>query len=294
MQQGDSDYIIAEGVDFVKVKEKVVDLKCLQKEQSREDVLAIKHEMQSFTNRIRVLESDLDNNQAQLIKVEREKKLYKTENSKLKQTCKTNAFISTMKTFWLQTLERSFFPPGMPMSGYFSATIEPSDPDLHIILTKLSKELSKKEKYLATSLARRGKKKTRKTPNTFLQSLWEKEKRRSNGRTNLDIWFHGIMKEINRQDLINRFHEMAQSTMIQRPSKLKKPKMSSTSLRSPGHHKSFERRKRRRFNSGPGTFGIAHTDSDQSSGFGDMEEESESSFTQFQILNKQMQKCRLH
>lgn len=100
------------------------------------------------------------------------------------------------------------------------------------------------------------------------------------------------MKEINRQDLINRFHEMAQSTMIQRPSKLKKPKMSSTSSRSPGHHKSFERRKRRRFNSGPGTFGIAHTDSDQSSGFGDMEEESESSFTQFQILNKQMQKMQ--
>lgn len=28
MQQGDSDYIIAEGVDFVKVKEKVVNLKC--------------------------------------------------------------------------------------------------------------------------------------------------------------------------------------------------------------------------------------------------------------------------
>lgn len=84
----------------------------LQKEQSREDVLAIKHEMQSFTNRIRVLESDLDNNQAQLIKVEREKKLYKTENSKLKQTCKTNAFISTMvKTLWYYVLYIKIFKP---------------------------------------------------------------------------------------------------------------------------------------------------------------------------------------
>lgn len=402
MQQGDSDYIIVEGVDFVKVKENVIDLKCLQKEQSREDVLAIKHEMQSFTKRIRALESDLDDNQAQLIKVEREKKLYKTENSILKQTCQTNAFISTMvktlwyyvlyvkifkpfetlstkaacayfhvmlketrrlnydsnvlrelieanammikakvsedmcirftrcniqlqamaskinfleyekeklafylqigerapilsqkEEFWLQTLDRSFFPPGMPMPGYFSATIELSDPDLHIILTKLSKELTKKERnILEKGLPDGERRKIEKTPNTLLQSLWEKEKRRSIGRTNLDIWFHSIMKEINRQDLNNRFHDMVQSTMIQRPSELKKPKMSSTSSRSPALQKSLGRRKRRRFNSGPGTSGIIHTDSDQSSGFGDMEEESESSFTQFQILNKQMQKMQ--
>ncbi|CAC5370279.1 unnamed protein product [Mytilus coruscus] len=52
MEQGDADFLIAEGVDFVKVNKKVVDLKSLQREHSKEDVLAIKHEMQSFTKRI--------------------------------------------------------------------------------------------------------------------------------------------------------------------------------------------------------------------------------------------------
>ncbi|XP_052074633.1 uncharacterized protein LOC127712300 [Mytilus californianus] len=402
MQQGDAAFLIAEGVDFFKVNEKVVDLKNLQKEQSTEDVLAIKHEMQSFAKRIQNLESDLDDAQAQMIKVERERKMYKTENSIFKQTCKTNAFIATMvqalwyyvlflkifkpferlstkaacvyfhvmlketqrlnydsnvlralieanammikakvsedmcirlskyniqlqamaskinfleyekeklafylnigenapilsqrEEFWLRTLERSFIPAGMPISGVISATIGISDPDLQIILTKLSKELTKKERNkLLQGLPDGEKRRIEKTPNALLQALWEKEKRRSKGQTKLDIWFHAIMKDINRQDLNNPFLEMVQSTMIQGPSEDKKPKMSSSSSRSSGLHKSLGRRKRRRFNSGPGTSGIIHTDSDQSSGFCEMEQEGESSFTQFQILNKQMHKMQ--
>lgn len=32
--------------------------------------------------------------------------------------------LSQKEDFWLQTLERPFFPPGMPMSGYFSGNID--------------------------------------------------------------------------------------------------------------------------------------------------------------------------
>ncbi|CAC5370146.1 unnamed protein product [Mytilus coruscus] len=70
--------------------------------------------MQSFTNRIQALESDLDDTQSKLIEVEREKKLYKTENSIFKQTCQTNAFISTMvKTLWYYI---KIFKPFEPLS----------------------------------------------------------------------------------------------------------------------------------------------------------------------------------
>lgn len=106
------------------------------------------------------------------------------------------------------------------------------------------------------------------------------------------MWFYTIMKEINRQDLHIHFREMVEATMIQRPNADKKPKMSSTTSRSPGPYKSPGRRQRRRVNSTPGTSGMAHTDSDQSSGFGEMEQESESSLTEFQILSKQMQKMQ--
>ncbi|CAC5370274.1 unnamed protein product [Mytilus coruscus] len=399
MEQGDADFLIAEGVDFVKVNEKVVDLKSVQKEHSKEDMLAIKHEMQSFTKRIQALESDLDDTQAQLIKVEREKKLYKTENSKFKQTCQTNDFIAVMvrtlwfyvlylkafkpferlstkaacalfhcmlketrrlnydsniirslieanammikakvseelnvhilkyksqlqemasrinfleyekeklayylnigehapilsqkEEFWLRTLERSFYQPGAPIP-VISATIGISDPDLQVILTKLSKELKKKDRNkLLQGLPDGEKRKIEKTPNTLLQALWEKERRKSNGRSNLDMWFHAIMKEINRLDLHNQFREMVEATMIQRPNADKKPTTSSTTSRSPGTYKSPGRKQRRRVNSTPGTSGMAYTDSDQSSGFGEIERESESSLTEFQILNKKMQR----
>ncbi|XP_063397604.1 uncharacterized protein LOC134681895 [Mytilus trossulus] len=399
MQQGDADFLIAEGVDFVKVKDKVVDLKSLQKEQSREDVLAIKHEMKSFTTRIQALESDLDDTQAQLIKVERLKKWYKTENSKFKQTCQTNYFISVMvrtlwfyalylkvfkpfeklstkaayaffqcmlretrrlnydsnvikslieanammikakvsedlnvhllkqraqlnemasrinfleyekeklayyldigerapilsqrEEFWLRTLERPFMRPGVPVP-VISATIEISDPELQVILTKLSKELKKKDRNKLLQFLPDGeKRKIEKTPNTLLQALWEKERRKSNGRSTLDVWFYAIMKEISRLDLHNQFREMVEAIMIQRPNGDKKPKTSSTTSRSPGPYKSPGRRQRRRVNSTPGTSGMAHTDSDQSSGFGEMEQKSESSLTEFQILNNKMQR----
>lgn len=66
------------------------------------------------------------------------------------------------------------------------ASIGISDPDLHVILTKLSKELKKKDRNkLLHCLPDGEKRKIEKTPNTLLQALWEKEKRKSNGRTNL-------------------------------------------------------------------------------------------------------------
>ncbi|VDI17812.1 Hypothetical predicted protein [Mytilus galloprovincialis] len=391
---------IAQGIteeDLMRLKSYFIDL---QKEQSTEDVLAIQHEMQSFTKRVQDLEANLDHTQAEMIKVERERKLYKSENSTFKQTFQNNAFITIMvqtlwfyvlyiktfkpferlstkaacayfhamlketqrlnydsnvlralieanammikakisedmficlakydvqiygmaskinfleyekeklkyylnigehapilsqrEEFWLRAFERSFVPPVVAMPGVISATIGISDPDLHVILTKLSKELKKKDRNkLLHCLPDGEKRKIDKTPNTLLQALWEKEKRKSNGRTNLDMWFHAIMREINRLDLHNQFREMVEVTMIHRPNEDKKSKTSSTTSRSPGPSKSPGRRQRRRVNSTPGTSGMAHNDSDQSSGFGEMDQESESSLTEFQILNKKMQR----
>lgn len=68
--------------------------------------------MQSFTKKIQALKSDLDDTQAQLIKVEREKKLYKTENSVFKQTCQTNKFIAVMvQALWFYVLYLKAFKP---------------------------------------------------------------------------------------------------------------------------------------------------------------------------------------
>lgn len=86
--------------------------------------------MQSFTKRIQNLEANLDHTQAEMIKVERERKWYKSENSTFKQTFQNNAFIAIMvQTLWFYVLYIKTFKPFERLStkaacAYFHAMLK--------------------------------------------------------------------------------------------------------------------------------------------------------------------------